>query len=126
MARPSSTTSSATPTWWSTSWAGTGSAYRWSSRPGRRARSPSPDDDGKVDGGSRDFCQHGAVARILVTEQLAPRGLAHLRDAGHEVDERFGLSDEELRRPVAGAQGLILRSASRGTAEARAARAARV
>jgi len=57
------------------------------------------------------------VARILVTEQLAPRGLAHLRDMGHEVDERFGLSDEELRRAVAGAQGLIIRSATQVTAD---------
>src|SRR5438309_239980 len=80
MARPSSTTSSATPTWWSTSWAGTGSAYRWSSRPGRRARSPSPDDDGKVDGRSGDFCQHGAVARILAAEQTMALLLAQARN----------------------------------------------
>ena len=52
-----------------------------------------------------------------MTEQLAPRGLAHLRDMGHEVDERFGLSDEELRRAVAGAQGLIIRSATQVTAD---------
>jgi D-3-phosphoglycerate dehydrogenase len=55
------------------------------------------------------------MARILVTEQLAPGGLAHLREAGHEVDERLGLSAEELRRAVAGAHGLIIRSATQVT-----------
>ena len=52
-----------------------------------------------------------------MTEQLAPRGLAHLREAGHEVDERLGLSEEELRRAVTGAHGLIIRSATQVTAE---------
>jgi len=57
------------------------------------------------------------MARILVTEQLAPRGLAHLREAGHEVEERLGLSADELRQAVAGAHGLIIRSATQVTAE---------
>jgi D-3-phosphoglycerate dehydrogenase len=57
------------------------------------------------------------VARILVTEQLAPRGLAQLREAGHEVDERLGLSADELRRAVVGAHGLIIRSATQVSAE---------
>ena len=52
-----------------------------------------------------------------MTEQLAPRGLAHLREAGHEVDERLGLSADELRQAVAGAHGLIIRSATQVTAD---------
>jgi len=52
-----------------------------------------------------------------VTEQLAPRGLAHLREAGHEVDERLGLSADELRQAEAGAHGLIIRSATQVTAD---------
>src|SRR5256885_389602 len=34
--------------------------------------------------------------RILVTEELAPGGLAAMQDAGHEVDVRLGLSPDEL------------------------------
>jgi D-3-phosphoglycerate dehydrogenase len=61
------------------------------------------------------------VPRILVTEQLAERGLTALRDAGHEVDERLGLSPEELLDVVPGAAALIIRSATKVTAEVLAA-----
>jgi len=37
------------------------------------------------------------VARILVSEELAPSGLAALAKAGHEVDVQLGLSPAELR-----------------------------
>src|SRR6266536_2196224 len=57
------------------------------------------------------------MARILVTEQLAPNGLARLREAGHTVDERLGLSPEELLTDVVGAEALIIRSATQVTAE---------
>jgi D-3-phosphoglycerate dehydrogenase len=57
------------------------------------------------------------VARILVTEQLAERGLAAMREAGHEVVVRLGLSPEELLEAVPGAAALIIRSATRVTAE---------
>jgi D-3-phosphoglycerate dehydrogenase len=57
------------------------------------------------------------VARILVTEQLAERGLAAMGDAGHEVDERLGLSAEELVEAVPGVAALIIRSATKVTAE---------
>src|SRR5947207_355975 len=36
------------------------------------------------------------MARILVTEEIAPAGLDRLRDAGHEVDVQLGLSPDEL------------------------------
>ena len=36
------------------------------------------------------------MARILVTEKIADTGLQPLRDAGHEVDVREGLSPDEL------------------------------
>ena len=52
------------------------------------------------------------MARVLVTEELAPRGLELLADAGHEVDVRLGLSPEELEEAVVGAQALIIRSAT--------------
>jgi D-3-phosphoglycerate dehydrogenase len=61
------------------------------------------------------------MARVLVTEQLAPTGLERLADAGHEVDVRLGLSPEELIDAVTGAHALIIRSATTVTAEVLAA-----
>ncbi len=55
--------------------------------------------------------------RVLVTEQLAPRGLDALRAAGLEVDERLGLSPPELCDAVKGAAALVIRSATQVTAE---------
>jgi D-3-phosphoglycerate dehydrogenase len=57
------------------------------------------------------------MARILVTEQLAPGGLAQLRDAGHEVDERLDLAPAQLLQAVQGAHALIIRSATKVTAD---------
>jgi len=61
------------------------------------------------------------VPRILVTEELAPSGLAAMTKAGHDVDIRLGLSPDELVSAVAGAQALIIRSATQVTAEVIAA-----
>jgi D-3-phosphoglycerate dehydrogenase / 2-oxoglutarate reductase len=55
--------------------------------------------------------------RVLVTEQLAPRGLDALSEAGFDVDERLGLSPEQLTDAVKGAAALIIRSATRVTGE---------
>ncbi len=52
------------------------------------------------------------MARVLVTEEIAPTGLQALRDAGHEVDVRLGLTPPELLAAVAGANALIIRSAT--------------
>lgn len=52
------------------------------------------------------------MARVLVTEVIAESGLQKLREAGHEVDVRLGLSPEELREAVVGAHALIIRSAT--------------
>ncbi len=52
------------------------------------------------------------MARVLVTEEIAPSGLQELRNAGHEVDVRLGLSAAELLDAVVGAQALIIRSAT--------------
>jgi D-3-phosphoglycerate dehydrogenase len=61
------------------------------------------------------------VARVLVTEELAERGLEALRDAGHEVDVQLGLSPEQLIDAVKGASALIVRSATKVTADVLAA-----
>lgn len=60
-------------------------------------------------------------ARVLVTEEIADRGLDHMRAAGLEVDVRLGLSPDELLAAVPGAAGLVIRSATRVTAEVLAA-----
>ncbi len=57
------------------------------------------------------------MARVLVAEKIAKSGLALLHDAGHEVDVRLDLSPDELLGAVAGAQALIIRSATQVTAE---------
>jgi D-3-phosphoglycerate dehydrogenase len=61
------------------------------------------------------------VRRVLVTEQLAPRGLDLLRDAGFTVDEQLGLSPEQLLDAVVGAHALIIRSATQVDADVLAA-----
>ena len=61
------------------------------------------------------------MARILVTEELAERGLQTMRDGGHEVDIRLDLSPQELLEAVVGAHALVIRSATTVTAEVLAA-----
>jgi D-3-phosphoglycerate dehydrogenase len=61
------------------------------------------------------------VARVLVTEKIAQSGLDLLSEAGHEVDVQEGLSPEDLLHTVAGAHALIIRSATKVTAEVLAA-----
>jgi D-3-phosphoglycerate dehydrogenase / 2-oxoglutarate reductase len=61
--------------------------------------------------------EDGAMARILVTERIAERGLAALKDAGHSVDVRLDLSPDELVQAVKGAAALIIRSATKVTSE---------
>ena len=57
------------------------------------------------------------MARILVTEQLAQRGLDLMAEAGHQVDEQLDLSPAALVDAVPGAAALIIRSATQVTAE---------
>ena len=61
------------------------------------------------------------MARVLVTEKIAQRGLDRLAAAGHEVDVREGLTPDELLGAVAGAHALIIRSATKVTADVLAA-----
>jgi D-3-phosphoglycerate dehydrogenase len=55
--------------------------------------------------------------RVLVTEEIAPRGLEQLRAAGFGVDVQLGLSATEVLAAVRGAHALIIRSATQVTAE---------
>ena len=61
------------------------------------------------------------MARVLVTEKIAQRGLDQLAAAGHDVDVQEGLSPEELVATIGGAEALIIRSATQVTAELLAA-----
>jgi D-3-phosphoglycerate dehydrogenase len=61
------------------------------------------------------------MARVLVTEKIAEGGLDRLRSAGHEVDVRLDLTPEALLEAVAGAEALIIRSATTVTADVLAA-----
>lgn len=57
------------------------------------------------------------MARILVTEQLAEAGLEMMRKAGHEVIEQLGPTPDELISLIKGANALIIRSATKVTAQ---------
>jgi D-3-phosphoglycerate dehydrogenase len=57
------------------------------------------------------------VGRVLVTEQIADTGLDLLRQAGHEVDVRLGLAAADLVAAVSNANALVIRSATKVTAE---------
>jgi D-3-phosphoglycerate dehydrogenase len=57
------------------------------------------------------------MATILVTEEIADRGIEILENAGHDVRIRLGLSPEELLEEVPAANAIIIRSATRITKE---------
>jgi D-3-phosphoglycerate dehydrogenase / 2-oxoglutarate reductase len=57
------------------------------------------------------------VARVLVTEEIAEPGLDLLRHAGHDVDVALGLNGSALMAALPGAAALIIRSATKVTAE---------
>jgi D-3-phosphoglycerate dehydrogenase / 2-oxoglutarate reductase len=57
------------------------------------------------------------MARILVTEEIAPGGLDMLRAAGHTVDVQMDLTSSQLLAAIPGAHALIIRSATDVTAE---------
>jgi len=61
------------------------------------------------------------MARVLVTEKIADKGLDLLRDAGHDVDVQIGLDESELLSAIAGAHAIIIRSATTVTADLLAA-----
>jgi len=54
--------------------------------------------------------------RILVADDVSDSGLQPLRDAGFLVEKKTGLSPDELRGALADAEGLIVRSETKVTA----------
>src|SRR6266699_5164199 len=61
------------------------------------------------------------AARVLVAEPLAERGLDAMREAGLDVEVKTGLTPEELCAALPGVAALVIRSATRVTAEVLAA-----
>jgi D-3-phosphoglycerate dehydrogenase len=62
------------------------------------------------------------VLKVLVTDSLAPQGLEILERAeGIEVDYKPGLSPGELAEAIADADGLVIRSGTKVTADVIAA-----
>ena len=57
------------------------------------------------------------MSRVLVTETIAQSGLDLLRDAGHQVDVAEGLEPGALLEAIVGAHAIIIRSATKVTAE---------
>jgi D-3-phosphoglycerate dehydrogenase len=57
------------------------------------------------------------MLRILISDKLETPGLDLLRQAGIEVDERHGLKDAALAEAMRAADGMIVRSGTRVTAE---------
>ncbi len=55
--------------------------------------------------------------RVLISDNLAPVGIDILRDAGLEVDFRTGMSPDEIKAVIGDYAGLIIRSATKVTAD---------
>jgi len=55
--------------------------------------------------------------KVLISDNLASVGAQILRDAGLEVDIKTGMSPEELKKEIAQYDGLVIRSATKVTAE---------
>ncbi|NOX36805.1 MAG: hypothetical protein GXO78_04630 [Calditrichaeota bacterium] len=55
--------------------------------------------------------------KVLITDKTSPKCAEILRNAGHEVDEKFGISKEELLKIIPEYHGLIVRSATKVTAD---------
>ena len=58
------------------------------------------------------------MKRVLVSDSLSPAGLAILQEAeGIQVDAKPGLPPEELKAIIGGYDALVIRSATRVTAD---------
>ncbi len=55
--------------------------------------------------------------RVLISDSLSPRGIDILKKAGLEVDVKTGMNPEELKACVGGYHGLVIRSATKVTAD---------
>jgi D-3-phosphoglycerate dehydrogenase len=59
----------------------------------------------------------GEIMKVLISDNLAPVGAQILMDTGLEVDIKTGLAPEELKNIIPEYEGLVIRSATKVTAE---------
>ncbi len=59
----------------------------------------------------------GVVMRVLISDNLAPVGVEILREAGIEVDVKTGMNPDELKAVIGDYDGLVIRSATKVTAD---------
>jgi D-3-phosphoglycerate dehydrogenase len=76
---------------------------------GRKFAIPTKQNDG--------IANTGKKMKILIADKSSPKCAEILQAAGHEVDEIYGLSPEELKSVVGIFEGIIVRSATKVTAE---------
>src|SRR5947207_1884103 len=57
------------------------------------------------------------MPRVLISDKLEAPGLDLLKEAGIELDERHGLTGAALQEAMRAADGMIVRSGTRVTAE---------
>jgi D-3-phosphoglycerate dehydrogenase len=55
--------------------------------------------------------------KVLVSDNISPKGVAILKKAGFEVDVKTGMKPEELKACIGEYHGLVIRSATKVTAE---------
>lgn len=55
--------------------------------------------------------------KVLVSDNISPKGVEILKKAGLEVDVKTGMKPEELKACIGGYHGLIIRSATKVTSE---------
>ena len=53
------------------------------------------------------------MAKIIVTDKMAPEGIEYLKSKGFEVDTPFGISHEELLEVIENYDAIIVRSATK-------------
>ena len=53
------------------------------------------------------------MAKIIVTDKMAPNGIDYLKSKGFEVDTPFGISPEELEKIIGEYDAIIVRSATK-------------
>ena len=55
--------------------------------------------------------------KVLVSDNISPKGVGILKEAGLEVDIQTGMSPQELKAKIPAYHGLVIRSATKVTAE---------
>jgi D-3-phosphoglycerate dehydrogenase len=55
--------------------------------------------------------------RVLISDNISPKGIKILKDAGLEVDVKTGMKPEELKACIGEYNGLVIRSATKVTGE---------